>query len=75
MDDSTLDTAAKVIEALGGNRAVADLIGVRPTAVSNWTCRRGVFPPRTWDVMSRALAERGMRAPSSLWQMAEAKAS
>jgi hypothetical protein len=73
--DLELDTADAVVTALGGNPAVAALVGdVKPSAVSNWRRSRG-FPPRTYTVLTDALAARGLQAPASLWKMTEAKAS
>lgn len=34
-----IDTVPDLIDELGGNRAVADLLGVVPSAVRNWRAR------------------------------------
>ena len=67
-----INTVKGVIEALGGPRAVALLIGVGESAVWNWPSRG--FPPETYVLMQGALAalEPPREAPSSLWQMREA---
>jgi hypothetical protein len=63
-----LFTTSEVIEALGGNRPVADLTGSTHKAVSNW---RGFpkFPANTYLAMTAALATIGKTAPASLWGM------
>lgn len=71
MTDSELDTAAKVTAALGGAAALARLTEVSTKAVSNWVSTRN-FPPRTYAVMTAALASKGLRAPPRLWKMSEA---
>lgn len=63
-----LDTAAEVIERLGGLSRVGELTGSRYTAVGNWKAA-GAFPPRTYLVLTCALRDRGFEAPISLWNM------
>ena len=69
MSDSDLDTASKVMDALGGNSAVARLTGSKPKAVSNWRARG--FPPRTFASLNAALAKIGLSAPAKLWDMGD----
>jgi hypothetical protein len=66
MDDLT--TTSEVIDALGGNPAVADLTSSTTKAVWNW---RGfeTFPSNTYVAMTKALAAIGKTAPASLWGM------
>lgn len=59
-----------VISTLGGPQAVADLTGRNRDAVYQWV-RFTAFPSDTYLVMSRALQERGIAAPPSLWGMVE----
>jgi hypothetical protein len=67
-----LHTVKEVVEALGGTTAVKALTGGSYlSAVSNWK-RRGTFPASTHYVLTRALSERSLRAPASLWGMREA---
>lgn len=63
-----LCTTSEVIDALGGNRPVAELTSSTHKAVSNW---RGFpkFPSNTYLAMTAALAARGKTAPASLWGM------
>jgi hypothetical protein len=63
-----LCTTSEVIDALGGNRPVADLTRSNPKAVWNW---RGFpkFPSNTYLTMIEALAAKGKTAPASLWGM------
>jgi hypothetical protein len=63
-----LTSTAAVIDALGGNRAVAELTEGTPSAVSNWR-RFKTFPARFHIIMQGALHEKGHTAPSSLWGM------
>ena len=66
----TLPTIEKVIEELGGVKAVAELTRrASPSAVPNWKTRK--FPPNTYAVMKAALHAKGADAPDSLWNMLE----
>lgn len=68
----TLHSAADVIKALGGLPSVVRLTSAKSVqVVSNWR-RFGRFPPRTYLVLTGALAEIGKTAPASLWGMDEA---
>jgi len=64
----TLSTTSEVMDALGGNQAVAELTGSKPKAVWNW---RGfeTFPSNTYVAMTEALLAKGKTAPASLWGM------
>lgn len=67
-----LHTQSAVIDALGGNEAVAYLCSTpeKPCTakvVSNW--RRNGFPARTYLVVQAALLKIGCMAPVSLWNM------
>lgn len=59
--------ANELIDALGGNAAVARLTGVRTSAVSNWR-RFGTFPPRLYLCFARAARERGVVLPEHLFR-------
>lgn len=63
-----LNSTSEVIDALGGNPAVAGLTASTPKAVWNW---RGfeTFPSNTYVVMIGALRAKGKTAPASLWGM------
>ena len=63
-----LETTTDVIDALGGNRPVAELTGRTAPAVSNWR-KFGVFPANTFVILADALEKRGKSAPSALWGM------
>ena len=58
-------TFDEVVIALGGNSAIAILLGCSRSAVSGWR-RNGRFPPRYYAAMAMALHERGYYAP---WQL------
>jgi DNA-binding transcriptional regulator YdaS (Cro superfamily) len=57
-----------LVRALGGGSAVARVIGVSPSAVSNWQ-RLGRFPARTYLQIRRRLKAKGKNAPEQLWGM------
>lgn len=63
-----LSTTSEVMDALGGNAAVAELTGSTSKAVWNW---RGfeTFPSNTYVAMIGALRARDKTAPASLWGM------
>lgn len=69
--DEIRDTS-EIIDALGGNIAVAELTGATAKAVSNW---RGfeTLPSNTFVILSAALVRIGKTAPPSLWGMREGK--
>ena len=68
-----LQTVAEVVEALGGNRAVAELTGKESdSAVANWK-KRGSFPAKTYLILKPELEARNITAPDSLWGMAQAE--
>lgn len=63
-----LTTTVDIIEALGGNKAVAAILGADPKAVSNWRYF-GIFPANTYVALKRALKKAGYSAPDELWAM------
>lgn len=67
------ESVAEAIKALGGTKAVADLLGRKPQAVSNW--RNTGFPANTYLVLKDALEKINWTAPPSLWGMAEVKSN
>jgi hypothetical protein len=70
----TLETTDDVIDALGGNAAVARLTDRDPGVVWNWrSAYRGSFPASTFLVLQGALRSINRTAPPSLWGMEEAK--
>ena len=71
MERKQLTTAGEIIDALGGSRIVSRLCGNKSFTATNWRAG-GLFPPETYAVLKRALAEKGYDAPDSLWQMREA---
>ena len=64
-------TVRDVVDALGGVSEVARITGARPSTISAWQARLGHFPPKTYVVMTAALAARGSCAPQALWKMIE----
>lgn len=62
-----------VIRYLGGTNAVADMLDVVPSAVSNWRSA-GRFPSHTYVLMASHLRGMGARAtPGYLWGMTKKK--
>ena len=70
---SELHTADEVVKALGGTKAVADLLGRTDPAVSNWR-KAGQFPAHTYLLIKDRLEKIGHFAPDSLWAMSVEKA-
>ena len=70
MSKRAFTSTNQVIEALGGNAAVAALTGRWPGAVSNWRNLEH-FPANTYVIMRDALLALGHEAPPDwLWDMA-----
>jgi hypothetical protein len=67
----SLDTTGAVIDELGGNPAVADLMSVKPKTVWHWR-DTGIFPSNSYLVITDALLAKGKTAPASLWAMKSA---
>ena len=65
-----LATANAVFEALGGINAVAELTGAKYVTAHRWRTV-GQFPPKTFVLLTDALADRGFQAPIELWKMLE----
>lgn len=61
-------TTSDVMDALGGNKIVAELTCSKPTAVSNWRSF-ATFPANTYLALTEALLAKGKTAPASLWGM------
>lgn len=68
----TLTTTDAVMDALGGNLAVAELAGSNNKAVSNWRGPNKTFPSNTYVALTAALLAKGKTAPASLWGMKSA---
>lgn len=67
---TTLVTTDDVIDALGGNAEVAQIVSGTPNAVRNWRGRvRGKFPAETYVAMSAALRRKELIASGRLWGM------
>jgi len=65
---NSLTTVDEVIDALGGNTAVRNMMSVSAQAVSNWRKRRRI-PPRHYSTMTKALSKIDRSAPPGLWSM------
>ena len=64
-------SADKVLDVLGGNKAVKELFGFVPSAIANWRAL-GRFPPETFLVFTVELSKRGLAATPELWRMRKA---
>lgn len=60
-------TASDIIDALGGNTAVAQMAGVGKSAVSNWR-KFDRFPPRLYLRFAAAAQARGIEIPERLFE-------
>lgn len=69
-----LSTTESVMDALGGNQAVAELTGSTPKAVWNWRAGK-TFPSNTYIALTTALKAKGKSAPPSLWGMKSAESA
>lgn len=63
-----LETTEAVIDALGGNPAVAELTASNTKAVWNWRNAKQ-FPAWTYLLLTGALKRIGKSAPDTLWAM------
>ncbi len=68
MAKEQLQTAADVIDALGGNQAVGDLTERQAKTVWVWR-DSGKFPANTYLTINSALLAQGKSASASLWSM------
>jgi hypothetical protein len=58
-----LNSVDDIIKALGGPTATAAILGVYPSALSNWKDRGGI-PLSNFLLLEKALVARGKRKPS-----------
>jgi hypothetical protein len=65
-----LHSVPEILKALGGVTKVAALMGASYQRVHNWKVF-GRLPPKTYIILQRALSDRGLAAPSSLWGIPE----
>lgn len=63
-----LESTISVIEFLGGNKAVAELLDADEKAVANWRYFE-VFPANTYVALKHVLRLHGRTAPDELWTM------
>jgi len=63
-----LQSKTEVIEALGGERAVAALTGASYKIVENWK-REKKIPGKYYPVMIHALRRKRLNAPDTLWNV------
>jgi hypothetical protein len=63
-----MDTTVEIIDFLGGNQAVAEMLGTHHKAVANWRYFE-FFPANTYLAIKKVLRRRGRSAPDSLWAM------
>jgi hypothetical protein len=66
-----LNSVDDVIEALGGTAAVAALVGVGASAVSNWS-KRGRISQASFPIIRDALAALGKEAAPAVFGFKEA---
>lgn len=63
-----LDNTVDVIDFLGGNQAVGQMLSAHPKAVANWRYS-GKFPADTYLALQDAAKRCGLSVPDSLWRM------
>jgi len=66
MSTRTNTVAIKAIDALGGPKAVAKLMGIKPNAVANWY-KRG-FPPHAYAKLAPMLERQGVEFSPKLFK-------
>lgn len=66
-EDDNMTTVTDVVEQLGGRTAVAEAIGCKYNAVSNWTVW-GRFPMTRYFELKRLAASRGLEIDDALFQ-------
>lgn len=59
-----------IIDQLGGNAAVGNMLGATSKAVGNWRYANK-FPAHTYLVLKRELTLQGYDAPDTLWAMTQ----
>lgn len=59
--------ATHLIDALGGNQAVAEALGVSSNAVANWKMPERGIPWKRRHIIARMAAERGVTLPEDFW--------
>jgi hypothetical protein len=65
---TNLPSVPLVIDALGGNKAVAELNETTGKVVSHWRSTRK-FPANSYTVIKDKLTAMGLSAPDELWAM------
>jgi len=63
----------EILDALGGESAVATMLGCGPSSVSNWKSRG--LPKVRWVDLVTLGAERGVRPPITLSEVRQAAAA
>jgi hypothetical protein len=65
---TNLPSVPLVIDALGGNKAVAELAHTTGKVVSHWRSTRK-FPANSYVDIQKKLKKMGLSAPDTLWAM------
>jgi hypothetical protein len=63
-----LNNTVAIIDFLGGNEIVAEMLDAHPKAVANWRYS-GLFPADTYLALQQAMKDNGISAPDRLWPM------
>lgn len=56
-----------LIEALGGNKAVAEALGTAPNVVANWRQPERTIPWKRRHAIARLAAQQGVPLPVDFW--------
>lgn len=59
--------ASEVIDALGGNKAVAEALGVAPNVVANWRLPDRDIPWKRRHVIAELAAAQSVKLPKDFW--------
>lgn len=62
-----ITTTSDLIDALGGTKAICDLLNVGQQAVSHWRVRDRL-PAHTYPTVQSELMKRGLSADLSVWR-------
>jgi DNA-binding transcriptional regulator YdaS (Cro superfamily) len=61
-----------IIDKLGGNKAVADALGIKANVVANWRLADRQIPWRHRPALARLAVERAVSLPEDFWEGAAA---
>lgn len=63
-----MSSTRRVIDAFGGNKKFAEVVGTTPQAVNNWR-KANTFPANTYVIITTLLDTAEIAVPDSLFSM------